>query len=137
MWGSGSSSVGAVAERLLRRRAGDGLDQQAAVGVGRVRGGVARPQLQPQPQLVDELLRHEAHEVGVARQAGIEVVERPGTDRGSAHLRESFEHDDVLAGPGQVGGGDEGVVAAADDDDVVVLRHGATLGAVRVRAGND
>ncbi len=37
-------------------------------------------------------------------------------DRGAADLVGSFEHRDLAAGAGEVGGADQAVVAAADDD---------------------
>ena len=40
-------------------------------------------------------------------------------DGGAAEDVTAFEHEDFLAGAGEVGGVDEAVVAAADDDDVV------------------
>ena len=116
--------AGQPAKRCTRRIARVGLDQQALLAVRGVRRGGPRSQLEPEPEVLDERIGHQAHEVGEPRQSGVEVVERTRTHRGSADVIEALEHRDQEPGAGQVGRGDEGVVATADDDDVLVCCHG-------------
>jgi hypothetical protein len=112
-----------LAEGTASRLPMVGLDEQASVGVRRVGRRGARPQLEPEVEVVDQCVGHEAHEVGEARQAGVESVERAHAHRRSTEVVEALEHHDVETGAGQVGGGDEGVVSAPDDHDIVVSRH--------------
>ena len=115
--------AGQLAERRTGRLALVGLDQQAPLVVGRVRRRGPRAQLEPEPEVLDQRIGHQADEVGEARQPGVEVVERPHAHRRAADVVEPFEHHDVESGPGQIGRGDEGVVPAPDDHDVVISGH--------------
>ena len=78
---------------------------------------------QPNPgtQIVEDALRQQADQVRIARQPGVDTVERVGRDRGAADVVQTFEQPNPSARPGQVGGGDQPVVAAAHDDDVEAL----------------
>ena len=98
------------------------IDEDAATrvaGIGRVRREPASAQRDAQAEIVDDALGQQAHEVGVAREAGVDAVPRPFRHRRASGVREPLEHDDPLAGAGEIGGGGETVVPAADDDDVV------------------
>ncbi len=67
-------------------------------------------------EVADDLRAQQAHDVGILREAV------PGEDLaragGAADPVVAFENDDLLAGAGQVGRGDQAVVACADDDRV-------------------
>ena len=73
-------------------------------------------------EVLDELLGHQRHQVGVPRQPGVVAGERLGGDRGATDVAEPLEDQDREAGPRQVRGGDEAVVPAAGDHDVVLVR---------------
>jgi hypothetical protein len=115
--------TGQLAEGPASRLPVVGLDEQASVVVRRVGGRGPRAQLQLEAEVVDQCVGHEAHEVGEARQASVESVERARAHRRSAEVVEALEHHDVETRARQVGGGYEGVVSAPDDHDIVVSRH--------------
>ena len=87
---------------------------------GGVRRGDTRLQLEVELEVGDDLLRHEADQVGVPREAGLEPRERPCADRSAAGVVETLEHEDGEPRPGEVGRRHQAVVAASDDDDVVL-----------------
>ena len=87
-------------------------------------GAVEGQDLEPVPrqvQLADDLGPQQRHHVRADREleAGEDFL---GHGRAAEHVA-ALEHEHLLAGAGQVGGGDEAVVAAADDDRVVGLGH--------------
>ena len=118
------------------------VDEEAAVrrtGGGRVGAVAPRGEADAQPQVVDDALRQEAHEVAVAAQARVDAGKGLGRDRRATENVEPLEHEHVEARLGKVGGRREAVVPAADDDHVPSLRHAVTLALqrapVRVRRG--
>ena len=78
-----------------------------------------------QLQLVDDHVVEEADDVGARGDDEAIVLERPLQGAGAAEPLTALEHQDRLAGPGQVGGRGQAVVAAADDDRVPVLARPA------------
>jgi hypothetical protein len=113
------------------------VDQQpepvGVAGHGGVRRVAPAPQRDAQPQLVDHGPWQQRHQVGVARQPGVDAGEHLRRHRGAADVVERLEHQDRPPGPGEVGGGGEPVVPAADDDGVVPRREG---GGHRVTLGS-
>ena len=102
----------------VQRRVGP-HEQRAAVGEGSEGRRVARQELVAvagELEVADDLRAEEAHHVGGRG----DPEPRPGLlgDRRAAHPVAGLEHEDLLAGARQVGGGDEPVVAGADDDRV-------------------
>lgn len=77
-----------------------------------------------QPEIADDLLRQQGHQIRVARQPRVDSVEGTGRDGRSAGGAEAFEDKDGLSGAGEVGGGDQTVVAAAHDHCVIRVRCG-------------
>ncbi len=123
-----AGSPAAAPERGRGALAVLGVDQHAARRVGGQRRvgrdpSPAEPHLQA--QLVDDALRQQADEVGVARQARVDAGPRALRDRRPADVVAALEDEHRAPGARQVGGGDEAVVPAADDHDVVsgVARH--------------
>ncbi len=97
------------------------VHQQGPAAVRGVRGvgGIAPPrQRDAQAEVVDDLPGQEADEVRVAREAGVDAVERVRGYRGAAGVFQLFQDEDVAPGLGQVRGRGQAVVAAADDDGV-------------------
>ena len=117
---------GELAERGARRLALGALDEQAAGALAARPGGVRRRGARGEPdveaQVGHQLLRHQAHEVGVAREPGRLAGEGLDRDGRAAGVVEALEHEDRESGAGEVGGADQGVVAAADHDDVIAAR---------------
>ena len=108
------------------------VHQQGPAAVRGVRGvgGIAPPrQRDAQAEVVDDLPGQEADEVRIAREAGVDAVERVRGYRGAAGVFQLFQDQDVPPGLGQVRGRGQSVVAAADDDGVKfrVARHGPIL----------
>jgi hypothetical protein len=96
-----------------------------------VRGDRAPLDAEAQAEVVHDLPREQADQVGVAREAGVDAGEGAGGDGGAAGVVEPFQHQHGPSGPGQVGGGDQAVVSSADDYGVVgvvslVSRHGSS-----------
>jgi hypothetical protein len=71
---------------------------------------------QAQSELVDDLAREQADEVGVARQPRVDAREGPLGHRGAADRVAALEHEAAKPRTGEVRRGDEAAVAAADDD---------------------
>lgn len=115
--------AGEVAEGRPGRGALRVLDQQAgrpsAARDGGVRRGRARSQPQRQVEVGDQLLGHQADEVGVAGEPFGAAPEGLGGDGGAAGVGEALQDQHGPAGPGEVRRGDEPVVPAPDHDDVV------------------
>ena len=122
---------GEVAERRTRRLALGPLDEQPAGALtarpGGVRRGAARGQAHVEVQVGHQLLRHQADQVGVAREPGGQAGEGLDGHRRAAGVLEALEHHDGEAGPREVGGAHQGVVAAADHDDVIAVGHRAKV----------
>ena len=91
-------------------------ERDPQVGVGDVDVEAALPEL----ELLDDELVEQADDVGAGADDEVGVVERALERAGAAEPLAALEHEDALAGLGEVGGGGEAVVAAADDDRVPV-----------------
>ena len=99
-----------------------GVDQHPARRVGGQRCvGRDPPPAEPdlEAQLVDDPLRQQAHEVGVARQARVDAGPRALGHGRPADVVAALEDQHRAPGARQVGGGDQAVVPAADDHGVV------------------
>ena len=117
--------AGQLPERRGGRLGLGALDQEAGVlpvahdrGVRRRGAGL---QLEVEAEVVDDLLRHQADEVGVAREPGRHSGKGPGGHRRAAGVVEPLQHQGRDTGTGEVRRSHEAVVAAADDDDVVLV----------------
>ena len=113
------------------------VDEQPAVGVRRhrrVRGEPPPDEPQVEVEVGEDLARQQRHEVGVAREAGVDALERAGRHGRAAHPVRPLEDEHVPPRSGEVGGGREAVVTGPDDD--VVVAHEVTLGD-RARATPD
>ena len=85
-----------------------------------------------EPQLADDQLVEQADDVGARADDVARVAERPLERAGAAEPLAALEHEDRLAGAGEVRGAREAVVAAADDHGVPVA--GGELGDGRGQA---
>ncbi len=93
-------------------------DQQAAVGVGRIRRDRASAQLDSSPSSRRSSRREQADQVRVAGDARVDAGPQPLRDRGAAELRGALEHQHRAAGAGEQDRGDQAVVATAHDHGV-------------------
>ena len=96
--------------------AGAVLERDPEVGIGDVDVEAALPEL----ELLDHDLVEQPDDVGAGADDEVGVLERALERAGAAEPLASLEHEDPLAGLGEVGGGGEAVVAAADDHRVPV-----------------
>ncbi len=109
-------------------------DQEAARLAVTLIGGKGRhgspPRLEVDAQFLEDLLRQQAHEVGVARQVRIVVGEDPLRGRGASQPVVALEYQDRLSGVGEIGRRHEAVVAAAGNDRVISGGecHGPNIG---------
>ena len=121
------SPAAAPSEAAVRSRSSASTSTPRAGSAGQRRVGRDPPPAQPdlQAELVDDPLRQQAHEVGVARQARVDAGPRALRDGRPAEVVAALEDQHRAPGARQVGGGDEAVVPAADDHGVVsrVARH--------------
>ena len=116
-----------IARRGRQRRAGAlailAVDEHAARRIARQRRvGGDPPPAQPdaEAQFVDDPLRQQADQVGVARQPRVDTRPRALGDRRAADVVAALEHQHRAPGAREVRRGDQAVVAAADDDRIVL-----------------
>ena len=104
------------------------LDEQAAGAAVAEHRGIGRggPGGEPQaePEVRDDRLRQQRHQVGVPRQAGREPGERLRGDGRAAGVVQALEHRHRQARPGEVRRRGQPVVPAADDHHVVAVSPG-------------
>ena len=75
-----------------------------------------------EPQLADDERVQQADYIGAGADYVALVREGALERAGAAEAVTALEHEDLLAGPGEVGGRRQAVVAAADDDRVPLAR---------------
>src|SRR6266576_3972585 len=91
----------------------------ALAHVRRKRGCGARPQLEPESEITNDLFRKKAHEIRVAGEMGGVVRKNPLRSGRSADVIVFLQQQDTQTGAGEVRGGYQPVVPCAEDNDVV------------------